>query len=220
MRGTILGTADVATPLTQFSNDGQKVFFQTTARLVPQDLNSTETNISLSNGTPGMDVYEWEAVGSGGCELPQGCTYLLSSGEAIGPATLLGASGDGSNVFIATAAQLVQQDGDEFPDIYDARVGGGFAPPVPAIECISCQGVGSPPPLFNVPASGTFFGAPNPGPLGMSTIAQKLAKALKACRIERPRRKRVACEEQARKRYGASRSKAAKSNSRRTKGAK
>jgi hypothetical protein len=149
--------------LTPISENGQEVFFQTTARLVPQDTNSTETNASSTNGHPGLDVYEWEADGTGGCELSQGCTHLLSPGEASGPSTFLGASRNGSDVFFTTPARLVPQDADEFDDIYDARVDGGFAPPPPVLECLSCQGVGSPPPLFNVPASESFVGSGNTG---------------------------------------------------------
>ncbi len=146
--------------VTQISEDGQEVFFQTTAQLVPQDTNSDEE--PEIGRHPGLDVYEWEADGSGGCGLSQGCTYLLSSGEASGPSTFLGASSDGSNVFFATAARLVPQATPEFHNIYDARVEGGFPPPPSPSECSSCQGVGSPPPLFNTPASGSFAGGANP----------------------------------------------------------
>lgn len=157
-----IGTIDEVPALTQISENGQEVFFMTTARLVPQDGNSTETNPASHTGEDGRDVYEWEAGGADGCRLSQGCTYLLSSGEASGPSIFLGASRDGSNVFFATAARLAPQDTDEFGDIYDARVDGGFAPSPPGPECLSCQGVGSPPPLFNIPASVSFAGVGNP----------------------------------------------------------
>jgi hypothetical protein len=158
--GTTLAGLDGVPRMTQITTDGQEVFFQTTARLVPQDANSAEATKADGFG-PGLDVYEWEAMGSGGCELPQGCTYLLSSGEASGPSTFLGASANGSDVFFATPARLAPQDKDEFDDIYDARVDGGLVPPPTMPECTSCQGVGSPPPLFNVPASVEFMGAGN-----------------------------------------------------------
>jgi hypothetical protein len=156
--GTVFDAPDDTPALTPMTEDGQEVFFQTTARLVRQDTNSTEEEFGRH---PGLDVYEWEADGTGGCKLVQGCTYLLSSGEASGPSTFLGASSDGSNVFFATPARLVPQDTDEFDDIYDARVDGGFAPSPPTIECLSCQGVGNPPPLFSVPASESFVGTGN-----------------------------------------------------------
>jgi hypothetical protein len=157
-----LKTRDETPPLIPMSENGQEVFFETTANLVPQDTNSTETEINIFSGTPGMDVYEWEAEGTGGCVLGQGCTHLLSTGEDVGPEYFLGASSDGSNVFFASAAQLVPQATPEFTNIYDARVDGGFPQPAPASKCLSCQGVGSPPPLFGPGPSGSFMGAGNP----------------------------------------------------------
>ena len=114
-----------------------------------------------------MDVYEWEADGveeAPGvvCRVVVGCTHLLSSGEDVGRATFLGASENGDNVFFATAARLVPQATPEFPNIYDARVDGGFAPPPGVHECLSCQGVGSTAPLFGPGASLTFAGPGNP----------------------------------------------------------
>jgi hypothetical protein len=165
------GAYDQAPPFIQMSEDGQRVFFQTTAQLVAQDTNSPEEEGAGGAATPGMDVYEWEAdgveegEGTGVfCRVVNGCTHLLSSGEDVGKATFLGASENGSNVFFATAARLVPQATPEFPNIYDARVDGGFPPPTKEIECLSCQGVGSPSPLFGAPASGTFVGTGNPAP--------------------------------------------------------
>ena len=160
-----LAGVDGVPQMTQITASGQEVFFQTTARLTPQDTNSTEAT-KLDGFGPGLDVYEWETVGSGDCELTQGCTYLLSSGETSGPSTFLGASANGSDVFFVTPTRLAPQDDDEFDDIYDAREDGGFALPPIVAECTSCQGVGSPPPLFNVPASVEFMGAANPVTMG------------------------------------------------------
>ncbi len=58
-----LETQDQTPPFIQVSEDGQRVFFQTTARLVPQDTNSTAHNGSSAQENPGMDVYEWEETG-------------------------------------------------------------------------------------------------------------------------------------------------------------
>ncbi len=163
LRSTELEPPNIASPLNQLSEDGQKVFFQTTARLVPADTNSAETDITSASGTPGLDVYEWEADGSGGCELSQGCTYLLSAGEDSGPSTFLGASANGSDVFLESPAQLVPQATPGFPSIYDVRVDGGFAPESHEPECLlSCQEVGTPAPLFGSGASLTFAGPGNP----------------------------------------------------------
>jgi len=165
---------DETPPFVQMSEDGQRVFFETTARLVPQDTNSTTAIGSSRNKYPGMDVYEWEASGAEEapgifCHVVVGCTHLLSTGENVGKSTFLGASEDGSNVFLATEAPLVPQATPEFPNIYDARVDGGFAPPPIPLPCLSCQGVGSTAPLFGPGASLTFAGAGNP-PLSTTTL--------------------------------------------------
>ena len=190
LRSTELEPQDDAATLTQLSNDGQRVFFQTTARLVPADTNSSETVITSASGTPGLDVYEWEADGADGCELIQGCTYLLSAGEDSGPSTFLGASADGRNVFLESPAQLAPQATPGFPNIYDARVDGGFAPPSHEPECLlSCQEVGAPAPLFGPGASLTFTGEENPLPPGESKAAKP--KPMKRRKRHRGRSKAV-----------------------------
>ncbi len=162
-----LGVQDQTPPFISISEDGQRVFFETTARLVPQDTNSTEEGFGTTGKGEGMDVYEWEADGtkeSPGvvCAVANGCTHLISTGEDVGAATFLGASENGDNVFFATAGQLLPQVDGEFPNIYDARVDGGFPPPSGEPECLSCQGVGAPAPLFSAGASLTFVGVGNP----------------------------------------------------------
>jgi hypothetical protein len=162
----VLESLDESPPFIQMSENGQKVFFQTTAQLVPQDTNSTRAEGSSAGGFPGMDVYEWEADGTEEtpgvfCRVLNGCTHLISTGEDVGKATFLGASENGENIFFATAGQLLPQVDGEFPNIYDARVDGGFPPPRGEPECSSCQGVGAPAPLFSPGASGTFVGPAN-----------------------------------------------------------
>jgi hypothetical protein len=158
----IWSSQDGTPPLVQMSENGQRVFFQTSARLVPQDTNSSATREGEEE-YPGMDVYEWEVDGAEEapgvfCAVAVGCTHLISSGEDVGPAFFLGASQSGRDVFFSSVAQLLPQATPEVTNIYDARVDGGFAPPSAPPECLSCQGVGSPPPLFNQPASGTSKG--------------------------------------------------------------
>jgi hypothetical protein len=180
---SLFQTQDDTPELIPMSNDGGYVFFDTTARLVPQDTNGTETSLGEA---PGQDVYEWEAEGTGGCELTQGCTHLITSGESETESGLLGASANGSNVFFATHANLVAQDTDGYGDIYDARIGGGFpAPPPPPPVCSSCQGVGSPPPLFSTPSSVSFVGAANPT---VNAVKAKLKPKKK--KKKTPRRKK------------------------------
>ncbi len=152
---------DEAPEFVDITDNGQEVFFETTAKLVPQDTNSTEDLGASLDGAPGLDVYEWEADGWEGCQSSVGCTYLLSGGDDAGPSVFIDATANGSNVFFASPSQLVSWATPEFTNIYDARVDGGFAPPPTARECLSCQGVGSTAPLFGPGASLTFVGPGN-----------------------------------------------------------
>ncbi len=191
------------------STNGQCAFFDSADPLVPMD----------GNGT--LDVYEWEAQGSGRCQtsppagasacgLPQGCVRLLSSGVDAAPTFFLGASADGANVFLGTHARLVKQDTDNAGDLYDARIGGGF--PVHektgACEGDACQNpslaqIDATPGSFTFHADEVAVSEPSPTPKkAVLTRAQKLARALKAC-VHKPKRQRKRCQATARKRYGA-----------------
>jgi hypothetical protein len=75
---------------------------------------------------PFEKVREYEADGEGSCTTPGGCQYLISSAANGESDSFLGASADGSDVYIATPTPLTASDTDEVVDIYDARVGGGF----------------------------------------------------------------------------------------------
>ncbi len=214
---------DVPPVALSMSEDGQRVFFQTSARLVSQDTNeSSREEESQGRLGAGIDVYEWEHEGveeAPGvfCEMTNGCTHLISAGEDVGPEHFLGASTSGDDVFFTSAAQLLPQATPEFTNIYDARVDGGFLPSPPNIECTSCQGVGSPTPSFGSFASGTFVGPGNP-PSSASTTAvtqnattlrptraEQLAKALRACRKKGSKRVRASCELRAKRTYATKR---------------
>ena len=93
------------------------------------------------------NVYEYE----------NGRVYLIAPA-----AKLLTSTPGGNDVFFDTIAQLVPQDTDGSPDVYDARVDGGF--PVlaaPACTGTSCQGAPAPAPIFATPAGVTFNGVGN-----------------------------------------------------------
>lgn len=190
------------------SSDGSRVFFQTEEALVPGDENNQ------------LDVYEWEREGAGSCERTSasfsasdgGCLYLISTGQSDSPSYFGDASESGDNVFFFTRQSLVSQDQDLNVDVYDARVNGGIPaqnpppPPAPCMDETSCRGTPGTPPVFDAPSSATITGEANltsqptakPKPL---TRAQKLAKALRACR-KQSRKKRTKCEARARKQYG------------------
>jgi hypothetical protein len=176
------------------SDDGTRVFFDSSEALVPQDTNGL------------MDAYEWEQNGAGSCRRSGGCIYLLSGGTSKDGSVFADASASGNDVFIVTRARLVPQDGLETFKMYDARVGAPRPPTPPACSGTGCQGVPPAPPIFATPSSVTFNGLgnlpppPSPPVAKPLTRAQKLAKALKACK-KKPKKRRAACEKQARKQY-------------------
>ncbi len=116
------------------SSDGTRVFFDSTDSLAIQDTNLRP------------DVYEWEARGVGGCTRVNGCIGLISSGRSPQPSTFVDASASGSDVFFLTDSSLFPLDLGSY-DVYDARVGGGFAVPPAPIPCIgdACQALPSAP---------------------------------------------------------------------------
>jgi hypothetical protein len=116
------------------SADGTRLFFETSDELVIGDTNSH------------LDVYQWEASGAGGCQLPLGCISLISSGRSTEDSLFIDASESGADVFFTTNESLVESDPGSV-DLYDARVGGGFPQPDRPIPCVgdSCQPLPSPP---------------------------------------------------------------------------
>ncbi|MGO9793671.1 MAG: hypothetical protein ACLP8S_30345, partial [Solirubrobacteraceae bacterium] len=177
------------------SEDG-RVFFDSLNRIIPEDANGTQ------------NVYEYE----------DGHDYLISSGRSSDPSYFDDASASGNDVFFSTSSQLVGQDTDELYDLYDARVDGGIAAqnPISAAPCAgeSCRGAASAAPMLGVPVSQVFSGTGNLSPPTTEskaatkptsnplTKAQKLANALKACKRDKTKKKRAACEKQARRQYG------------------
>lgn len=143
------------------ADDGNRVFFNSFDALVPQDVNGVQ------------DVYQWEAPGSGTCEVGdpdyfavnQGCVNLISVGHSPARSQFMDASADGGDVFFTTESSIDPRD-PGLVDIYDARVGGGYPPPPPEDEsCVgdSCQVVPAPPGV-ETPASATFQGPPDAKP--------------------------------------------------------
>ncbi len=182
---------EVITPGRAISPDGSRVFFETRQQLVSQDTNGTG------------DVYEWSG----------GEISLISSGHSPEPSYFEGISESGDDVFFMTTEGIAPGDTDGGYDIYDARVPRpGDNPPPEALPCTGavCQGPPSVPQLLGQPASEAFSGAGDvvsAAPVHVKvkslTRAQKLARALKACRRDRSVRKRKRCERQSRSKYRA-----------------
>jgi hypothetical protein len=159
------GTGPLATRVYKpraLSVDGSRVFFDSADALAIQDTNNRP------------DVYGWEAPGAGTCTRDGGCVGLISSGRSGEASSFVDASADGSDVFFLTDSSLYPLDPGSF-DLYDAREGGGFAPPETPIPCNgdACQAL---PPTPEDPTPGTLV--PNAGnpPLRITRLKTKRKK--------------------------------------------
>ncbi len=152
-----------------FSEDGDRLFFQSPDALVPQD----------SNGR--TDVYEWESRGVGSCVDVDGCVYPVSNVAGGYESRFMDASPSGDNVFIATKDQLVASaDGDSRVNVYDARVGGGV-PVLPSSPvCTNADSCKPPaslePSIFGAPATATFSGVGNLAAMPVTRVVVKRCK--------------------------------------------
>ncbi len=202
---------DGATHQPRYLSDSGRLFFNSPDELVAQATNAKE------------DVYEYEPEGVGSCTQPEGCVSLISSGTAGQESAFLEASENGDDAFFLTSQPLVAADHDTDFDVYDARVCTSASPCLttetssqrPCESTQTCDPASSAPSTFASPASATPTGQgniPKQEALGSTTTkpaakpkplshAQELAKALKACRKDKHKRKRVTCEKQAHKRY-------------------
>ncbi len=203
----------------RFLSDSGRLFFNSNDALAPQDGNGVE------------DVYEYEPEAVGSCSQPTGCVSLISSGSSTHESSFMDASANGDDVFFITAGQLVPGDRDESYDVYDARVCSSASPCIESAlsnpsQCEAepnadaCKPPATPEPSFPPPATATFSGPVSTAANGALPIKevkpvikpltkpQKLAKALKQCRKKFSHRKkrRAACERQARRSYGAKKS--------------
>jgi hypothetical protein len=142
------------------SSDGDRIFFDTSAPLVPQDTDTNAPEVEVKEGEferQGRDVYEWE----------NGVVYLISGGKSPRNSLLLDNSENGGDIFFATTEGLVPGDTDGGYDVYDARVPHpGDNPPAAAVRCEGsvCQGPPNVPSPLTAPASATFSGLGNPAP--------------------------------------------------------
>lgn len=113
------------------SEDGSRVVFASSEPLSASAINGLE------------NVYEWrkepgDVVGG---------VSLISSGNSEERTTDAIISSAGNDIFFVTSQGLVSQDSDGAPDIYDARVNGGF--PVSPVQRQQCSGDACQGPLTN-----------------------------------------------------------------------
>jgi hypothetical protein len=157
------------------SSNGDRVFFQSSARLVPQVTNTGTTIPGVEHKAPieqGVNVYEWE----------NGVVYLLNAGKSGYDTYFLDNSESGNDVFFATTEELVPSDTDGGYSVYDARVPRpGDNPPATAVPCEGsvCQGPTNVPSPLTPPASATFSGLGNPTPEVTPSSAKVTTKAVK-----------------------------------------
>jgi len=142
-------------PRVTMTADGRIVVFQTAEALAPADANSVS------------DVYAW-----------QGGRVSLISADGGEDARI---TASGTDIFFKTGGHLTAADGDTNPDVYDARVGGGFDLREPApCEGEGCLGQPSSPPGLATVGSGGSGGQGAARPrftLRATTAAQRRALA-------------------------------------------
>jgi hypothetical protein len=97
------------------SADGSKVFFTTTAKLVPGDTDNGFSDVyeRFDDTAPGIETYVTREISTG----PTG-------GNDAHAASFDGVSSDGERVFFSTAESLVAEDKDHSTDVY-MRTGSG-----------------------------------------------------------------------------------------------
>lgn len=147
------------------SDDGARVFFESPDRLT--------VDAPAPSPARGQGVITYAVMEPNVYEYEGGRVYLIAPAAALSTVTP-----SGNDVFFDTVAQLVPQDRDGSPDIYDARVNGGFpALAAPACSGTSCQGLPAPAPIFAAPPSATFNGVGNfPAPVSSLAHAKKRAR--------------------------------------------
>jgi len=157
-----LENVNILRPTTIISNvsvDGNRVYFETSESLVPEDVDDIN------------DIYEWQELAGEGSAV-----NLISSGHSVDypqldflapprPNLLLGVTPDGSDVFFVTQDVFTLGAGvGGVPAIYDARVGGGFPePPPPPAPCLEegCRLPATPQPPLGRAASAELQGSGN-----------------------------------------------------------
>ncbi len=223
---TLIGLTE-ADYQSRYLSDSGRLFFNSADALVNQgtserseQVNGKDTNVGVEN------VYEYEPGGLGSCTEGAGCVSLISSGTSEHESAFLDASEAGDDAFFMTAAPLLASDNDSAYDVYDARVCGiaeaspclpEKPPPPPVCAGEECRPPAAAQPSFPAPSSTSLGGAGNiveqhassSAPTSSKpkslTRAQKLTKALKACRRLPHRERRLACERKARRAFGAKR---------------
>ncbi len=130
------------------SDDGSKIVFNTEEALSPLDGNRAPDSYLWSEGEP-EDGHV------------KGQVSLISTGAARGGSNGAMITGSGKDVYFETPAALVPADVDLLPDVYDARIDGGF-PNAPSACSVAAETCNTPP--TPAPTPGNLPGSMQPGP--------------------------------------------------------
>jgi hypothetical protein len=160
------------------SEDGSRVVFTTAEPLSPQ----------AGNGL--VNAYEWHKEPGWG----EGRVSLVSTGSSVEPVEHVLISPSGRDIFFQTTQGIVAQDTDGAPDIYDARLGGGFPPPPAERQrCSSdaCQGALTNPAPLLLPGSVSQAPGQNFAPAAVKAAVKPKAKPkAKSCKKGYVKKKR------------------------------
>ena len=207
----------------RYLSDSGRLFFNSSDALVPADVNGKEDVYeyepagvgSCQGATHGQSASVVFDEGIGGC------VGLISSGTSSEESAFMDASETGEDVFFLTLSKLSSSDYDTSLDVYDAHECTAAAPcaaspplaPPPCATGDACKPSPTPQPaLFGAPSSETFSGAGNVTPASSGVVKksavrlkanEKLGRALKLCKGDKRKKRRVACEKSAHRKYGA-----------------
>jgi len=149
------------------SEDGSRIVFTANGPLSPAAVNGL------------VNAYEWHEVPGSSV----GNVSLVSSGSDEEPVKDVVISASGRDIFFVTVQGLLASDADEANDVYDARLGGGFASPLaPRQPCSgdACQGpLTNPAPLL-VP--GSVSQAPGGNFAALPAVKAAVKPKVKSCK--------------------------------------
>jgi hypothetical protein len=158
-------------PQRGMSENGEYVFFDTTVPLVPR----------ATNGM--LDVYQWHdgAISLVSSGVDSSNSYFLDSSSYVNAA---GETVEGGNVFFGSHANLVpSQNTESEGNLYDARIGGGFATSTGTGPCEGDACANPPPapadPTATLLAAPAALVSPAPSPPPAKRVTKKTVKCKK-----------------------------------------
>jgi hypothetical protein len=171
------------------SADGSYIFFDSADGLAPQALNGVVLDYSSCvGGVSSANCEVFPEYANNVYEYHDGQVHLISDGKDLSISSiassgapnvrLLGTDQSGQDAFFTTDDALVPSDTDEGPDVYDARIDGGFSEPEVRPQCSGdeCQGPLSGAPVLLSPGSEFQAGGGNFKPSVSVPVSSKAKK--------------------------------------------